>query len=346
MSEAADIEQRAAAWIARSDARESTADSDLAAWLLADPRHRAAYLRLAEAWARTERLARLRPQSELIDPDLLAPAHERKQRSRAALLPHMRRHAVAALAVAAAVVGLLSWWRFSTTGVAEVLRTGPDALSRVVLSDGTIATLNANTELRVRFNRTARTVVLVRGEAQFKVAHNGRWPFQVSVNGRLVRDVGTVFDVRRADAHTVQLFVRRGRVAILPAAGASSASQSGLPVLWADDAAVITARHVVVRHSSAHDIARQLRWLRRKVNFRGETLRRAAAEFNRSNYRKIVITDPMLLRLRIGGTFRVLAVHSFVAALGRSFNIRALPGPHHTILLYRAARNRPLKNDR
>ncbi len=60
MTKATDIEERAAAWIARSDARGSDADAQLAAWLSADPRHRAAYLRLAEAWARTERLGRLR----------------------------------------------------------------------------------------------------------------------------------------------------------------------------------------------------------------------------------------------------------------------------------------------
>ncbi len=337
MSEATDIEERAAAWIARSDAHGSAVDVELAAWLLADSRHRAAYLRLAEAWTRTERLARLRPRNEAIDPDLLAPAHARPERRRASVVPRLRRHALAALAIAAVAAGFLTWWHLSARGIAEVLRAGPDALSRVVLSDGTVATLNANTELRVRFNRTTRSVVLVRGEAQFKVVHNGHWPFQVSADGHTVRDVGTVFDVRRKDARTVRIFVRRGRVAILPDGDAPPGSQRNVPVLWADDEAVLTAHRVVVRHDSPQHIARQLHWLRRKMNFRGETLGRVVAQFNRSNYRKIVVTDPTLLRLRIGGTFRVLAVNSFVAALGRSFNIQSLPGPRHTILLYRAA---------
>jgi transmembrane sensor len=337
MSEATDIEERAAAWITRSDARGAAADADLAAWLLADPRHRAAYLRLAEAWARTERLVRLRPRSAAIDPDLLAPGPVRALRRRASVMPRLRRRAIAGLALAATVAGLLIGWHFSVRGVAEALRTGPQTLSRMVLADGTVATLNANTELRVRFDRAIRSVVLVRGEAQFRVVHHDRWPFQVSADGRTVRDVGTVFDVRRKDARTVQIFVRRGRVAVLPPTGASSTIGSTVPVLWADDEAVITAHRVVVRHGSAQDIARQLHWLRRKLNFRGETLARAVAEFNRSNYRKIVVADPALRRLRIGGTFRVLAVNSFVAALGRSFNIQSLPGPHHTILLYRAA---------
>ena len=336
MSEAKNIEERAAAWIARSDARGSAADAELTVWLLADPRHRAAYLRLAEAWARTERLARLRPRTEAIDPDLLAPAGERRG-ARLAVGARWRRHGVAALAVAAALAGLLTWWSFAPRGAVEMIRTDAGTLSRVMLTDGTVATLNANTELRVQFTRATRTVVLLHGEAQFNVVHHDRWPFQVSANGRTVRDVGTVFDVRRQDAHTVQIFVRRGRVAVLPPAGVSRASAGANPVLWADDEAVVTAHRVVVRHSSAREITRQLHWLRRRLNFRGETLGRAVAQFNRSNYRKIVIADPALGGLRIGGTFRVLAVHSFVAALARSFNIQSLPGPHHTILLYRFA---------
>lgn len=337
MTKATDIEERAAAWIARSDARGSDADAQLAAWLSADPRHRAAYLRLAEAWARTERLGRLRPPTGLIDPDLLAPVRRSTRTPRRPALPRLRGHLVAALAIAAAVAGLLTWWNFTARGAVEVIRTGPGALSRVVLSDGTVATLNADTKLRVRFDRAARTVVLMRGEAQFNVVHHGRWPFQVSADGRTVRDVGTVFDVRRKDARTVQVFVRRGRVAVLPPEGVTDASAADVPVLWADDEAVITAHRVVVHHGSAHEIARQLRWLRQKLSFRGETLGQAVAQFNKSNYRKIIITDPALLGLRVGGTFRVLAVHSFVAALARSFNIQSLPGPHHTILLYHPA---------
>lgn len=337
MSEAKEIEERAAAWIARNDALGSAADTELAAWLVADPRHRAAYLRLSEAWTRTERLARLRPLTGAIDPDLLAPAGMRGRGARLRSVPRLPRHGAAALLLAAALAGLLTWWNFAPRGVVEVIRTGPGALSRVALADGTIATLNSNTELRVRFNRKARSVSLVRGEAQFKVVHNSRWPFEVSADGRTVRDVGTIFDLRRKDAHTVQIFVRRGRVAVLLPAGELAASAAAVPVLWADDEAVITAHRVVVRHGSARDITRQLHWLRRRLNFRGETLDRAVADFNRSNYRKIVIADPVLGGLRIGGTFRVLAVHSFVAALCRSFNIQSLPGPHHTILLYRSA---------
>ena len=64
---AADIEAQAAAWLARRDAAGQEGDSPgFTAWLEADPRHRAAYLRLAAAWERSARMKRLRPQGEVI----------------------------------------------------------------------------------------------------------------------------------------------------------------------------------------------------------------------------------------------------------------------------------------
>lgn len=330
MTNASDIESEAARWVARCDAGASADEAQLTAWLLADPRHRAAFLRLAEAWTRTERLARLRPARTPIDADLLAAhraVHERPA-------PASRAARWAAVALAAGVM-FLAWSSLSPHRPVRIYRTGPLGLSRIVLGDGTVATLNANTQLRVSFTTRERNVTLVRGEAQFSVVHHGRWPFQVTTDGRTVRDVGTTFDVRRDDAHTVEVLVERGRVAVLPVAAASSADSGASPLLWAGDMAVLTRRHVVIRHATRGQIARQLRWERRKLYFRGETLRQAVTEFNRYNYRKIVIDTPSLAAVRIGGDFRAFAVHSFVAALGRSFGIAARSGPDHTIHLYR-----------
>ena len=47
MSKAEDIESKAAQWLMRRDAAPTEENRDFTAWLAADPRHRAAYLRLA-----------------------------------------------------------------------------------------------------------------------------------------------------------------------------------------------------------------------------------------------------------------------------------------------------------
>ncbi len=334
MTEAADIEAQAASWIARCDARGSCEDAELASWLLADPRHRAAYLRLAEAWSRTERLARLRPMSGSVDADLLAPARPSARRMARPAAARISLRAAAALAAAGA---FLAWWGLSPHAGTRVYRTGPAGLSRVALPDGTVATLNAHTELRVHFLPALRAVTLVEGEAQFHVVHDSRRPFQVAVDGRVVRDVGTIFDVRRDDARTVEVLVTSGRVAVLPVGGEPSARRLPLRTLGAHQLAVLTAHRVTVRRASPQEMAQRLLWERRKLYFQGETLQQAVAEFNRYNYRRLVIDESSLARLRIGGNFRALDVHSFVAALARSFNIEARPGPHHSIELYRSA---------
>lgn len=92
----------------------------------------------------------------------------------------------------------------------------------------------------------------------------------------------------------------------------------------------------MVRQASTREIAQLLLWERRKLFFQDETLQQAVAEFNQYNYRKLVIDEPSLGRLRIGGNFRALDIHSFVAALGRTFNIKTRPGPHHSLQLYRS----------
>jgi ferric-dicitrate binding protein FerR (iron transport regulator) len=45
---------------------------DLQQWLDADPRHRAAFVRLRCAWARTDKLRLLRPPDGRVDKDLLS----------------------------------------------------------------------------------------------------------------------------------------------------------------------------------------------------------------------------------------------------------------------------------
>lgn len=330
MTDASDIEAEAASWVARCDASGGASDAGLTAWLLADPRNRAVFLRLAEAWVRTERLTRLRPAHGPIDADLLAPNRVVPVRFTASR--RVCRWSAAALAMG---VMLLAWSSLSRHRDIRIYQTSPTELSRILLADGTIATLNAGTQLRVSFTPDERNVTLVRGEAQFSVVHHNRWPFQVTVDGRRIRDVGTEFDVRREGAHIVEVMVIRGRVAVLPPAAASLALGSAVPLLWGGDVAILTRHNVAVRRASRLEIEHELRWERRKLYFRGETLRQAITQFNQFNYRKLVIGTPALSRLRIGGTFRAFAVGSFVVALGRSFNIAARHGPHHTIVLYR-----------
>lgn len=71
---AGEIEQQAAEWVARIDLRGTPEEwAALDAWLAANPRHRAAFLRLSVAWRRADQLKKLAPPSGVVDADLFDP---------------------------------------------------------------------------------------------------------------------------------------------------------------------------------------------------------------------------------------------------------------------------------
>lgn len=364
MSDAADIEAQAAAWVARCDAHGSDQDPALAAWLIADPRHRAAYLRLAQAWDRTRRLARLRPADRSIDPDLLAPPRPqdlwtrlrrrraagaardstRAARDRRARAPRplLTRSAITSAGLLAAVLIVL--WNLLPWSATESYRTGRNGLSRVILADGSVVTMNSNSELRVHFTAARRSLTLLRGEAHFSVTHDTRRPFEVHARDRIVLAVGTAFDVRLARGHDVEVTVTEGRVALF-AVDATRTPSGPLPLqtISAGQDARLTTHDVTVQRVDPAEVFRRLAWERRELSFEGQTLSEAVAEFGGYTNRRIVIDDPAIASLEVGGSFRALDVNSFIAALGRAFGISSRMTANGTIHLYRVGNVTPAR---
>jgi transmembrane sensor len=331
MTRASAIEAQAAEWLARRDAAEDPSEgaAEFAAWLAADTRHRAAYLRLAAAWERSGRLKMLRSESEPVNPDLFAPPSSGWRHWRGPLA------VAASVAVAAVVAGA---WLNPNRGV-ETYRTEVGGLARVVLKDGSTVTLNTDTELKFRLLPERREIKLIRGEAQFAVAHDVKRPFEVSAAGRIVRAVGTAFDVRLHSGEGLEVTVTEGRVALLDAAGFATPEKgvAPAPTIAAGEAAVSSGRHVTVRRVSATETSRRLAWEVGELSFQGETLAEAVAEFNRYNRRKLAIGDPEIAGLQVGGNFQALDVDSFVAALARSFGVAYRTNKDGTLVLERAA---------
>jgi transmembrane sensor len=339
MTHAVDIEDKAAAWLARRDAGlKAGEDGEFAAWLAADARHRAAYLRLSLAWERSARLMRLRPEGEPIDADLLAPPHA------PGLWNSWRRswRFLSLTASLAAVAALVVWWIVSS-GATRTYRTEIGGLSRVVLKDGSAVTLNTDSELRVQFTLARRQVELVRGEAQFQVAHDAQRPFEVTAAGRVVRAVGTAFDVRLGDGQSVEVMVTEGRVALVGATDQGLTDIGAAPVttLAAGESAVANGSEVSVRRIAATEVSRRLAWESGELSFQGETLLQAVAEFNRYNRTKLRVDDPLIEDLAIGGNFQALDIESFVTALDRSFGIHSRTAADGTVILERAASRVP-----
>ncbi len=335
-SESRQIEQTAAALLARRDAGEwsNRDESALQAWLAKSPAHRVAFLRMEAAWKETARLktlaagsthARVPPRGEwarspyFATPIGHAPAVARRSapRSRARRWPTVAAMA-ASLLVVAGIAGGLLWWRNAGHVEYGSWQTAVGGRQVVHLTDGSTATLASDSDLHAAFARHERNLDLVRGEAFFEVAHDRKRPFVVHANGYRVIAVGTRFDVRRSD-DGVRVVVMRG-VVRLQSSRDSAASTTDLP---AGSIALVNHDNLVVRHVPLAEVAQYLSWRDGYVVFHDTPLADAIQEFNRYNNHKITIADPALDELRVGGNFRLDNSAAFVRLMQEVFPVRA-----------------------
>jgi transmembrane sensor len=341
---ASDIAEAAAAWLIRLEAQTSPEIWDrFQEWLDADPRHRAAFIRLRTAWTHCDRLKLLRPADGRIDRDLFV-ALERGEPGqgvpefsecadttpggRPPLFSERRRWLFAAAAGAIAGLGLLGWLGEPRSG-STYYETAVGGSQRVRLADGSSVLLNTDSRLRVELSATRRDIELIRGEALFTVAHDKLRPFYVSAAGTLVRAVGTEFSVRIHDDRTVEVLVTEGRVAVgipdhhLTFGPVLAASTAGVAAL---ESAVVGNDTVAVKRLSATCVARKLAWTSGRIAFEGEPLTEAVREFNRYNRRRLVIADPAIRQVQVGGIFEATDPKSFVVALEKSFGVSRMGG--------------------
>jgi transmembrane sensor len=166
---------------------------------------------------------------------------------------------------------------------------------------------------------------LVRGEASFEVAHDAARPFIVSAGKMAVRAVGTRFDVRRLD-NSVEVIVDEGKVAVgdpsvLESKGGPLATS--IPQLTAGQSAFANGSGIQLRALPKRELARKLAWQNQMLVFDGESLADVVVQFNRYNDRQLVIADPALAKLKIGGYFRPTNLDTFVSVLHSDFDIQA-----------------------
>ena len=99
-----------------------------------------------------------------------------------------------------------------TAGLSRyVARTGE--LKRVELPDGSVVTLNTNSQILVDVNDEVRRVMLDRGEAYFEIVSDPMRPFTVELAERSVTVLGTEFNLRRS-VNGFKLSVLEGEVAV------------------------------------------------------------------------------------------------------------------------------------
>ena len=288
--------EAAAALLARVQSG-SAAPAEVEAWLDADPAHAVAFARVEAAWERAERLK--------------AMPHAAEE----AVFQVTRRMA-AGLAVGVLGLGAAGGWLMTRNPV-EITARGERRT--VSLPDGSRVELNTDSRIAIAYSETRRDIVLTRGEALFEVAKDPARPFVVQAGEAQVRAVGTAFNIRMREK-VVELTVTEGVVAVDERAAAAPRQVSE------GKGAVIATGAVAEVNLDPEVLRRRLLWRDGVVEFEGDTLEQAATEFNRYNDRRLVVADPQVASIRVGGRFGTHEVDRFLVALQAGFPVRAVPG--------------------
>ena len=351
------VEEVASNWLTQREEGFSLAQKrDFERWCRADSRHAAAVGRLEAACALLEKMPLVRAE--------LQPVVEFPVKQRATVPAKKNSIPRIVFAIAAAVaLAALGWWQLARLQpTAQTYATSTGGYERVVLADGSVVELNANSVVRVDLLPNERRVALQRGEAHFTVAHDKARPFIVSAHGVAVRAVGTAFNVRLA-ATSIEVLVTEGKVAVSEVGPALAAVPSGndlgiqtsVPangsptLLVANERTLISlalpksvapipkATAPVVEKITPEAMREALSWQERKLVFSETPLRDVVAQFNRRNRTQLLIGDPTLAERPVGGTFAADNVEGFVRLLEGSGAI-AVERRDEMIVVLRAAR--------
>jgi len=285
---------QAAEWLERSVANDwgNEDQAALDAWLAAAPTNRVAYLRVKAAWNKADRLAALKlPLPRKAVPPVSA-----------GMLPMLLR--LAACFGLLAVIGLAAL-SFMTRSQAQTFATAIGGHKLIQLHDGSTIELNTNTSIAVNVTAGSRTVTIAKGEVYFQVHHDAARPFVVYAEGHRITDLGTKFLVRtHASGLEVALISGSARL------DTPNAARKKSVLLKPGEVAVAKTGGISVAREPLGQLADRLAWRRGMLVFRHITLAEAAAEFNRYNSRKIVISND-IAGLKINGTFAKGSLDAF-----------------------------------
>ena len=212
----------------------------------------------------------------------------------------------------------------------------PTATKTHLLPDGSLIRLNINTHLDILYSETQRRIRLVNGEALFEVMPDADRKFVVDVDGIEVRAIGTAFNVRRSE--DIDVIVTDGIVEVVSPytrdvdllettlEPSSIRSISEKLVAVGQRARVVRGTasespNIEVFDMEAEEVEYQLDWRKSLLALNGENLVEMASSFEQKTGYRLIIANPSLENLRIGGRFPSNDVYGFLRILKTGYGI-------------------------
>ncbi len=303
------LQQQAVAWLVRlkSGAADETVLAEFENWRSQTLEHEQAYRDVETLWQQL-------PQPLLAD----------RQRRRALAARQCRvRRLKRGLGVAAAAALLLSvmggfYPDYLQHPLADY-RTRIGEQTSITLADGSIAHLNTDTAIDVSINANERRIELLRGEAEFDVAHDEHKPFRVVSGSMSTEALGTRFIVRYdGQAGAVTLLQGKIRSSRPSAHGAQADSATLQP------GQQLTFNAEMLGVPQAVELSNADAWRRGRLLMNFVPLKQVIAEINRYRRGQIRLLDDELAEREVNIAVDIKQIDAWLEALQQTLPVKVI----------------------
>lgn len=255
------------------------------------------------------------------------------------------RATLAALAAAVAVaivvsgVGWAGWKHWQRLPVFEqTYATGRGQVVSITLPDaegngnGSGLHLDTATRAIVRLYRDRREVDLTEGQVQFLVTADAQRPFHVRAGAVHITVLGTRFSVRHTDtgldAGRTVVSVEEGHVRVQRLEGSKPGETPGSAIAHAAPLDLIAGQQTVADAQGQFGPVASLppsamsAWRDGRLSFNQTPLSEAIAEFDRYGRTGLVVTDPAIAALPVGGSYSLSQAWRFAQTLPQMLPVR------------------------
>jgi len=225
---------------------------------------------------------------------------------------------MAGTAITAVAAGAFSFWGKAE---AKVYETKVGETRRVVLDDNSVAMLDTDTRISVRYGEIDRRVELDRGRVNFHVTADTQRPFIVSGARETVVARQSDFDVRR-DGEKISVVLIAGDAAV-ESNGRKSVLQTGQRL-------VASPEGVRLDKPSLQPL---LAWQKGQAILENEKLADAIAEMNRYSEVKLALGEGAISGLHVSGVYKVGDNLGFARSIARLLPLRVQQSGDKVLLL-------------
>jgi transmembrane sensor len=333
------MNQEACAWIVKMhDAELSLEQKEaLKQWMNQSSAHKSELRRMAKRWEQLNVL------TELAVP---VDSHGERHFLARSLFSNIFSSLVSGGAAISVIVLVVALFVMRPIDIAQDTQTYTTAIGEqrlITLSDQSTILLNTDSVIQVNYSRALRAIHLMQGEAHFDVSSNLDRPFRVHAGKGVVRAVGTAFSVR-LKSKSVEVFVTEGIVEVnsiqnltdIPTQSSHVEPDHEPAIVKAGQAATfdrVVETIELVENLNTPEISSRLSWHDGLLKFSGDPLEDVVAEISRYTSLNIVIPDPQLRNLRVGGLFKVGETRKMFEVLEVGFGVSATQVDENTVHL-------------